>query len=430
MTGKFETLIGPTLKELTIENNKFRYQNVSIMGSILLKILPPSDLYAPFLLYKLKNGSVVNTLCKTCAESKIKICNHSEEQRSFIATYMISEIEFALTLNYKILQIYEAHVFVDSQFILRDFIQKLNYFKTLNSNCLKNLQSTEEKEKYCDYLNNKMQLHDVNYKLAIANIKPCNLRRNYFKLLCNSLFGKFIQRRDQTDILFVKSQEELTDVFLKGNPIEDFVCPNENICMLFIKKDVLKLPPNRKQNLYIGSQITAFARETIYKYVQTFSLLKDFKIYQVECDSIYFSCPKDAKIPIIFSDAVGDFKLEYSSNIINFYSFGPKHYSITFYDEENKLKNICKYSGLSLSNKFNDEIVNDKTFESFLHNFILDIETCYELKHKVTKSNFKSLSSQTQLQKFSFQNKISTRRIVDLIDTDHLTTYPYGFAKK
>ena len=147
MTGKFETLIGPTLKELTIENNKFRYQNVSIMGSILLKILPPPDLYAPFLLYKLKNGSVVNTLCKTCAESKIKICNHSEEQRSFIATYMISEIEFALTLNYKILQIYEAHVFVDSQFILRDFIQKLNYFKTLNSNCLKNLQSTEEKEK-------------------------------------------------------------------------------------------------------------------------------------------------------------------------------------------------------------------------------------------------------------------------------------------
>ena len=44
--------------------------------------------------------------------------------------------------------------------------------------------------------------------------------------------------------------------------------------MLF-KKNVFKLPPNQKQNVYIGSQITAFARETIYRQLQKVLAMPD-----------------------------------------------------------------------------------------------------------------------------------------------------------
>ena len=125
------------------------------------------------------------------------------------------------------------------------------------------------------------------------------------------------------------------------------------------------MAPNRKQNVYIGSQITAYARQTIHQYVQQLTSMSGFKVFQVECDSIYYSCPSNVTSPLPFSHAVGDFKLEYS-NIVNFYSFGPKHYCITCIDPKGKIQTICKFSGLGLNNESNHKICNGEVFEKFL----------------------------------------------------------------
>ena len=243
MIGKYEILIGSKINELTIIENKLFWNGDFVMGSILLKILPPAKLFAPFLVYRTKRGSVLNTLCKICCEVRNEICNHSDEERSLIGSYMISEVEFALSLGYKILQIYEAHVYVKSDFILRDFIQKINYFKTISSNCFQDLETMKEKLDCCAQLNDKMQLGDSNFQLSPDKIMPNSAQRNYFKLLCNALFGKFIQRRDQTNVVFIKSQEELNNLYFSGNVIDDFSCPNENVCMVFVKKKCFKITP-------------------------------------------------------------------------------------------------------------------------------------------------------------------------------------------
>ena len=237
------------------------------MGSVLLKILPPTNLFIPYLLYRKLDGSTVNTLCKKCAELKLQMCNHSDDDRSFVGTYMISEIEFALHLKYRILQIYEAHIYLTNDFLLKDFIQKINYYKTISSDCFKECGTLGSKNKYCDYLNEKMELQDLNFQIKIENVEPNFAQRNYYKLLCNALFGKFIQRSDKSEIRFIKSQEEINKIYFSGEVIDDFVCPNEHICMLFLKKNILKLAPNRKQNVYIGSQITAYARQIIYEHI-------------------------------------------------------------------------------------------------------------------------------------------------------------------
>ena len=427
MIGKCKVLIGKDLKDLIVKENSFFYKDQKVMGSILLKILPPQNLFAPFLLYRKKDGSVVNTLCKTCAEALSQKCHHSDEQRSFLGTYMLTEIEFALTLGYQIQQIYESHIYVENAPILRDFIQKLNFYKTAYSDCFNQLNSEHTIESYCDYLNDKMELRDPQFQLKKNQVSFNKSKRNYYKLLCNSLFGKFIQRSDQLDVVFVRSQTELTNIFLSGKIIDDFVCINDNVCMLFVKKDVNKLPPNRKQNVYIGSQITAFARETIYKHLQKLLSLPNYRVYQVECDAIYFSGPSNMRCPLPLSHAVGDFKLEYSTNIQKFFAFGPKHYVINYLDEKGTIQNICKYSGLNLSSELNKAIVDEKLFESFLNDFINSIQSCFTLYHKVTKSNYKCLSFETCMQRFSFQNKISTQRIVDVDDKIFLKTYPYGF---
>jgi len=369
MIGKYKVLIGKELEKLSILNKKFYFNNRQVMGAILLKILPPKGLFAPFLLYRKKDGSVVNTLCRQCSETKMQVCKHNDEERSFIATYMISEIQFALSLNYQILQIYEAHVYEEKDFILRDFVKKMNFFKTLHSDCLQNIDPEKHLD-YCKDLNQKMNLFEESFIIEPKLVDNNPRQKNYFKLLSNALFGKFIQRTDQSDIRFVKTQESINDIYFSAETIEDFLCPNENICMLYVKKNVLKIPPNRKQNVYIGSQVTAFAREVIYKNLQKILSTPNATVYHVECDSIYFSLPKTTLCPLKFSHAVGDFKIEHGTKILSFYSFGPKHYNLNFLNDKNEIENICKYSGLSLKNPANKDLLNAETFKYFLDAFL------------------------------------------------------------
>ena len=429
MTGQFKVLIGNSLRDLQILNEKFYYKAESVMGSILLKILPPTNLFAPYLLYRKLDGTTVNTLCKKCAELNIQKCNHSNEERSFIATYMISEIEFALHLNYKVLQIYEAHIYLTKDFLLKDFIQKLNYYKTISSDCFQKCGTEREKNQYCTYLNEKMDLEDPNFQIKIGNVKPNCAQRNYFKLLCNSLFGKFIQRSDKSEIRFIKSQEELNKIYFSGEQIDDFVCPNEHICMLFLKKNIFKLPPNRKQNVYIGSQITAYARQIIYQHIEKVSNMTNFKVFQVECDSIYFTGPINEPCPLFISHALGDFKIEYSDKILSYYALGPKHYCVNYIDNSNIIQNVCKFSGLSLKNELNQTIINHNTFEFFLNEFIKHKHQLQELHQKIIKADFKTLTVSSHSQKFSVQNKVSKRRCVKC-DDEYLTTFPFGFSDK
>ena len=426
MIGKYQILIGRELEKLQIINNQFFFKGDSVMGAMLVKILPPKKLFAPYLLYRKKDGSVVNTLCRLCSETNSISCNHGDEDKSFIASYMISEIEFALSLNYRVLQIYEAHVYTQKDFILKDFVQKLNFFKTLNSNCLKEIPP-DQHFKYCANLNEKMKLSEKNFTLKPELIVDNPAHRNYFKLLSNALFGKFIQRTDQTEIKYVKNQDEINETYFSAQRINDFFCPNENLCMLFVKKNVFKLPPNRKQNVYIGSQITAFARETIYRHLQNVLATPDSTIYQVECDSLYFSLPSEVICPVPLSHAVGDFKIEHSNNILSFYSFGPKHYNICYINSKNEIENICKFSGLSLKNNVNQNLLTEKTFEMFLDAFVSETEKSFVLYQAVNSANIKHLTVTEKQQKFTVRNKISKRRIVHLNNISRLITFPHGY---
>ena len=338
---------------------------------------------------------------------------------------MLSEIEYALLLGYELMQIYEAHVYIKSDFILRDFIQTINYFKTISSNCFENIEK-DEIDNYCTYLNLRMGLDVREQKINRFTVKPNQAQRNYFKLLGNSLFGKFIQRSDVVDVKFVRSQEELSQSYFLSQTIDDFICPNENVCMLFLKKNVMKLPPNRKQNVYVGSQITAFARQTIHEHICKISALSDFKLYQVECDSIYFSGPENLPCPISLSHAIGDFKLEYK-NVLSYYAFGPKHYSISTLNEDQSIQNISKFSGLCLKNEINENVLTPEIFDTYLAKFLENIECFCTFYHPVTKANFNLLTTSSNWQKFLFRNKVSKRRLVDKEDKESLTTYPFGY---
>ena len=424
MVGKYVTLIGKSLEKLSQNNNCFFYNSKRIMGSMLVTILPPENLYFPFLLYRTSSGKSVNTLCRTCSERKIEKCNHSELDRALTSSYMISEIEFALSLNYKLLAIHECHVYEESAFILKDFVSHLNYFKLRSSNCLENSKTLSEKFQYCEQLNNDMNLKEP-FNLTPFNIKANPQKRQFYKVMANALFGKLEQRNDKASTIFVNQQSDLEKLYFSANEILDVNCINNEICEVQISSKLKTKIPNKNSNCYLGAQLTAYARQTIYSYLQLLQRSKA-TVYQVDCDSIIFSLGKEKLVPLPISDAVGHFKYEIT-NIQSYQSLGPKNYCITF-EKDGKIETVTKVRGLSLNNSLNENTFSEELFKNYVQQFLKNQKRTILVNQFRRKGDFKRFKISSSLEQISFSNALSERRLIDKNSTI-LCSYPYGFKK-
>ena len=76
-------------------------------GLIKCKVLPPKDLCHPLLPVKVDN-KLMFPLCFTCAKFRNGNFTHNENQRCFTGTWVTEEIQKAVELGYKILEIYEV----------------------------------------------------------------------------------------------------------------------------------------------------------------------------------------------------------------------------------------------------------------------------------------------------------------------------------
>ena len=423
MTGPYKVIIGPLTEKIKIFNGVCCFEkSTNIMhGTMLVTILPPKHIFFPYLLYRLPNGSTVNTLCSKCAENlQLTKCLHSDSERALTATYFISEINFALSLGYEIMTIHECHYFSRADFVLKDFIQKVNCLKIQNSNCLSNL-SENEKETYCSFLNDTMELEEP------FNLKPENVVDNpsaklLYKLIANSLFGKLEQKQYFTTTKFASSQNQLEKFYFSNDIIKQIFCLNENLCQLEVDSANSKQIPNRESNCYIGGQLTAYARQLIYGYIVDIS--KEGRIFYTDCDSIYFSLPHNCDLKVPISDAVGHFKHVFPGEILSFYSLGPKCYVIT-YKYENEIKSISKVKGMSLAGYYTEDTINAPLFEQFMTDYLHNQLEKIQIPQMRTYHQKKSLKIQKKLQYFSFSNQVTTRRIVAK-NCKYLTTFPYG----
>ena len=361
-----------------------------------------------------------------CCENENIECNHNEKQRALTSTYLISEIEYALTLGYKILAIHECQLYTKSSYLLKDFVQKLNFFKTKFSNCLMQCKSMQEKETYCNKLNEKMDLKISPFILTPQNISNNPSKRHFYKLWANSLFGKLSERNDKSKVIFVSNAEEIQKIYAANEKIEDVFCINDSICELHIKnKNNSKLPPNRKTNCLLGAQVTAYARQIIHEHA--FKLVNlNYTLFQINTDSIMYAQPSNENIPFELSHAVGDFKIEIAGNVLTYYSFGTKSYSITHQTCSKEIKTLSKVCGLSIQGKITEELLNNELFHYYINQSILKNSKNIKIPQTRFKKDFNLFRIEKQLTNVNFSNSIVTRRIIDINDPC-LKTLPYGY---
>ncbi len=423
-TSKYQILMGPKLKEISFKNDSCFYNDKQIYGTMLVTILAPPTLYLPCLAMKTPDGKSINTLCSKCLENYSSRCSHSDIERAITDSYFISEIIYALKQNYKLLYIHECHCYETVKYLFKDFIEKLNVLKLQNSNCLSDCSDPYQKKEYCDYLNNEMNLKDP-FFLKPSNITNNVAKRTFFKLMANGFFGKFSQKQNKSKTVFASNQQELENIYFSNVAIKEIFCLNDDICQVQIQPDNFKLPPNRKTNCYIGGQITAYARQIMHEHL-TSILRIGGTLYQTDTDSICFTLPQQASIPILVSHAIGHFKNEIDGTIISFHSLGSKNYSI-IYKNGDKLTAVTKIRGLFLKSHVNENEIDDELFDDYIEKFAKS-KKCSKV---INQTRFKRLKTNPlqvhpQIEKVTFTNDVSNKRYIDF-NSNNFTTFPYGY---
>ena len=423
MVGKYEVLIGRSLNRLSILNNQFYVDGVFVMGAAQVSILPPANLMYPFLMYRAQNGQTYNTLCKMCCETHQKKCHHNESQRALIGCYMLSELTYAMELNYTLIHVFECHVYKKSSYLLTDFVKILTSLKTKHSKVWETMPLSETRESYSDYLNTRMDL------VGPLQISPSNANYNaskrlFYKLAQNSFFGKFGQKPNQRRTVFVTDQSQIDTLISGSDKIHDIFLVNPNLCIAEIEQNLKLKAPNRNGNCYLSSQITAFSREFIHKHLLKLHNLPDCQIMAVDCDSLMFTLPNNIPCPFPVTAAIGDFKHEVEGQILNFFSLGPKNYMLTF-EQDNVIHVVRKISGLSLSHPSD---IEPQMYETFLDNYAKNIFSSKTLTQTKKKINFSDLSVSINNSSFMLSNNVSTKRIV-MKNTAELQTLPYGYGQ-
>ena len=393
-------------------------------GAAFVKVQPPTSLLMPFLQYRTEEGFTFLSLCRRCSELRQKVCRHrAVSSRSFTSSWMVTDLDMAVSLGYKVIEWYEIHHFPKKSALLKDYVKILNGEKIKNSGGLQNMTSEAEKKSYCDSLNERMNLPQQ-FELNSENVINNSAQKQTFKMLCNSFYGKFSQNSNFTKIDLIQERSHLLEI-VNSQEVIDISSLSDNFVQIEYQPSTEKTKPNLKGSLYIGAEINALARVFMYK-----SMLKIVQaqgtLFAVDTDGLFYSLPKDVPDPLPFSDAVGDFKSVYPE-ILNFLALGNRNYSLSYKSSDGKIKNVTKIKGLSLSSHNLSDSLSSDTYREYIDShFQNEYKNIYlpQLRQTVNKD---TKEPEDKMQRYNFSNDLFLKRFVCNEKPPTYVTYPYGY---
>ncbi len=259
------------------------------------------------------------------------------------------------------------------------------------------------------------------------NVCQNKSKRSTFKLLSNSMLGKFSQRTQFPETVFVCSQAEIEEIYQKTE-MADILGITDNICEIQILPDKETNSPNRSGNCIIGAFVTAYARTQLHK---DMALLKrsGFSLCYVDTDGIIFSGPKSHSLPLSVSPCLGDYKHELGNGnqIKSFACIAKKTYCISYLNNKTQKEEYSiKCSGLSLSSAISAQNLSPKEFEKMLFEFARNEKSGFQIPQLRKYVVQKDTTVNSRITNVKLSNTLDIQRIVEAIDQP---TYPYGFRK-
>lgn len=338
--------------------------NREILGIAKVCVLPPTNLYAPFLGYKVESKTLMSYevlygLCRTCmSERNLQLCTHTHnDDRAIVGTWTLSELYYAMDLGYVILNWFEVWEYPGADdSIFKAFI--LPFMKTKILCKRKGLvdndnQFTEAGAQVRNYLESVS-----NETISADDFKDSPAERTIAKLMMNSFYGKWGQRsvwsetRTFTNEDYSKCLNVLQDPNINVQYAEVMSNGNLQVVVLEFEKHVAVSRGDASKNDHIAAYVTAYGRMMLNQLLQQ---LGPLAIYS-DTDSAYHI--QSDVLPYQVGYRFGDLELELPL-ARNWSGMGRKSYSYTKISGEN----VCRQKGISLKKSFQHEFTPEKMID-------------------------------------------------------------------
>jgi hypothetical protein len=327
-------------------------------GLIKAELLPPRGLLFPVLPVKI-NNKLMFPLCRTCAcaEEVRKRCCCDDEQRSLTGTWCTPEVELALNVGYRIVKIMEVLHWEESGSETAGsgggslFTGYVNTFLKIKAEASGYPAWVRDDKDKSAYINNYKRCEQV--QLSHEKIRKNPGLRSIGKLALNSLYGKFGQKSDMKQTVFILDHSTLYNILSdNAKVIKDFHVLDNNMVLMEYTHNQDFSKPDPKTNVVIAAFCAAYARIKLWKLM--FKLGK--RVMYHDTDSVIFECTPNSWIPPV-GEFLGDLTNELSCKnigckgcstghwIVDFVSCGAKNYAYKL----NTGEVSCKVRGFSLN---------------------------------------------------------------------------------
>lgn len=410
--------------------NDFDQNITNYKGFIFCKILPPKHLYFPVLPVRLRQ-KLIFPLCFKCSLTENpNDCDHGDEDRSIVGTWVTMEIEKAIEKGYRIIEIYEIWHFPkllpqnqSEKGLFTEFINTFIKLKVEASGWPKNGMTESEKD---DYI--KLYYEKENIKLDKEFIKYNAGMRAIGKLVVVSFWGKFGQSHNMKKTNFINEPQEFFKL-LEDNTIsvtDALLISDETLQVTFEKEEnFFDIPAH--SSIIIASFVTSYARLELYNLLDKLGK----RVIYVDTDSCIFTAKPGEYIPET-GQFIGDLTNEVTTQeepnayITRFASCGSKNYAYEVYYPFSGIKKyFCKVKGLSL-NFITSNIVNFDSMKT-----LIDDAINYQRRHRNGESSLKISSEKEEKLVLNVpQKQISVSRDLDLLTNETIKKYRFVYDKR
>ena len=392
-------------------------------GLIQCQILPPRELYHPVLPYR-HDSKLLFPLCATCVQDEMPKrpwdrfpeCNHTDAQRVLTGTWCSPELAKAVELGYQVQYIYEVWHFDETcEGLFEDYVNTWLKIKQEASGWPKENMTEQDKQTYID---NYFEQEGI--RLEYDKIAVNKGLRTLAKMMLNSMWGKFGQRLNKTQVQPFHDPHAFHR-FLDTDSLDvrHVSVINDDLVEAHYQYQDEDIPVSPNLNIFVACFTTCWARLRLYAALQP---LRDRVLYY-DTDSIIFLQDEGQPNPVL-GDYLGDFtsELDPDDYITEFVSAGPKNYGY-----QTKLGHVeCKVRGFRLNSEgksqLNYNVMRQNVLDEIQKPLLKPRQTQIVKTHQIVRDPKHYLL-------YTFPDYKRYQLVYDkrVVDPATFLTYPYGY---
>ena len=344
-------------------------------------------------------------------------CNHTDEQRVLTGTWCSPELDKAVALGYEVQYIYEVWHFKETcEGLFADYVNTWLKIRQEASGWPPWVEDDETKR--LQYIEDYFQHEGI--RLDYHKIEKNPGLRTLAKMMLNSMWGKFGQRLNKTQLQEFDDPKAFHS-FLDTDTmdIRHVSIMNDQMVEVLYQYQKEDIPVSPNLNIFVACFTTCWARLRLYEALE---LLRERVLYYDTDSVIYLEEPGQPSPGL--GDYLGEFTTELDDDdyIVEFVSGGPKNYGY----KTRKGHVECKVRGFRLNwegkTQLNYDVMRQNVLDEIQKPLQKPRQTQVTKTHQITRDP-------KTYQLFTFPDKKRYQLVYDkrVVDPSSFYTYPYGY---